>query len=108
MSWKTSETVTFSHDEILQVSCICCECTTSHKVLVLTDVRIHSETGDGYYEAFDTFNQWEKYQVLQCLGCNKKSRDRAIEVINGTQAIDLTQAEKLRDRFNLPSKLFLA
>jgi antitoxin component HigA of HigAB toxin-antitoxin module len=36
------------------------------------------------------------------------SSDRAIEVINGTQAIDLTQAEKLSDRFNLPSKLFLA
>ena len=36
------------------------------------------------------------------------SSDRVFEVINGTQAIDRTQAEKLSDRFNLPSKLFLA
>lgn len=35
------------------------------------------------------------------------SSDRAIDVINGTQAIDRNQAEKLSDRFNLPSKLFM-
>jgi HTH-type transcriptional regulator / antitoxin HigA len=36
------------------------------------------------------------------------SRDLVLEVINGKRSIDLNQAEKLRDRFNLPSKLFLA
>ena len=36
------------------------------------------------------------------------SSDRVLEVINGKRSIDLTQAEKLGDRFNLPSKLFLA
>jgi antitoxin component HigA of HigAB toxin-antitoxin module len=36
------------------------------------------------------------------------SSDRVLEVIDGTRSIDLTQAEKLSDRFNLPSKLFLA
>jgi HTH-type transcriptional regulator / antitoxin HigA len=35
------------------------------------------------------------------------SSDRAFAVINGTQAIDLAQAEKLSDRFNLPSKVFI-
>ena len=36
------------------------------------------------------------------------SSDRVLEVIDGKRSIDLTQAEKLGDRFNLPSKLFLA
>ncbi len=36
------------------------------------------------------------------------SSDQVITVINGTQAIDHIQAEKLSDRFNLPSNLFLA
>jgi HTH-type transcriptional regulator / antitoxin HigA len=36
------------------------------------------------------------------------SRDLVLEVIDGKRSIDLTQAEKLSDRFNLPSKLFLA
>jgi SAM-dependent methyltransferase len=36
------------------------------------------------------------------------SRDRVLEVIDGKRSIDLTQAEKLSNRFNLPSKLFLA
>ena len=36
------------------------------------------------------------------------SSDRVLEVINGKRSIDFTQAEKLSDRFNLPSKLFLA
>ncbi len=36
------------------------------------------------------------------------SIDRVFEVIDGKLSIDLTQAEKLSDRFNLPSKLFLA
>jgi HTH-type transcriptional regulator / antitoxin HigA len=35
------------------------------------------------------------------------SSDRVFAVINGTQAIDLAQAEKLSDRFNLPSKVFI-
>jgi antitoxin component HigA of HigAB toxin-antitoxin module len=36
------------------------------------------------------------------------SSDRVSEVIDGKRAIDLNQAEKLSNRFNLPSKLFLA
>ena len=36
------------------------------------------------------------------------SSDRVLEVIDGKRSIDLTQAEKLSSRFNLPSKLFLA
>ncbi|AFY94408.1 helix-turn-helix domain-containing protein [Chamaesiphon minutus] len=36
------------------------------------------------------------------------SSDRVLEVIDGKQSIDLNQAEKLGNRFNLPSKLFLA
>lgn len=35
------------------------------------------------------------------------SSDRVFEVIDGKRSIDLTQAEKLGDRFNLPSKVFL-
>jgi HTH-type transcriptional regulator / antitoxin HigA len=36
------------------------------------------------------------------------SSDRVLEVIDGKRSIDLNQAEKLSNRFNLPSKLFLA
>jgi HTH-type transcriptional regulator / antitoxin HigA len=36
------------------------------------------------------------------------SSDRVLEVIDGKRSIDRSQAEKLSDRFNLPSKLFLA
>jgi HTH-type transcriptional regulator / antitoxin HigA len=36
------------------------------------------------------------------------SSDRVLEVIDGKRSIDLNQAEKLSDRFSLPSKLFLA
>ena len=35
------------------------------------------------------------------------SSDRVLEVIDGKRSIDLNQAEKLSNRFNLPSKLFL-
>jgi HTH-type transcriptional regulator/antitoxin HigA len=36
------------------------------------------------------------------------SSDCVLEVIDGKRSIDLNQAEKLSDRFSLPSKLFLA
>ncbi len=36
------------------------------------------------------------------------SSDRVLEVIDGKRSIDLNQAEKLSNRFNLPSKLLLA
>jgi HTH-type transcriptional regulator / antitoxin HigA len=36
------------------------------------------------------------------------SSDQVLQVIDGKQSIDLNQAEKLSDRFNLPLKLFLA
>jgi antitoxin component HigA of HigAB toxin-antitoxin module len=36
------------------------------------------------------------------------SSDRVLQVIDGKGSIDLNQAEKLSDRFNLPLKLFLA
>jgi Domain of unknown function (DUF4145) len=73
MPWKTSETITFSHEKRLQSSCVRCKSITNHKILVSADVRKDAEKGDGYHEHIDTFREWEEYQVIQCLGCNQKS-----------------------------------
>jgi Domain of unknown function (DUF4145) len=70
MSWKTSQKITFSQDQRLQSSCAYCKNITNHKILVSTDVRTDSENGDGYYECIHTATYREKYQVIQCLGCN--------------------------------------
>ena len=73
MPWKTSETITFSHEKRLQSSCVRCKSITNHKILVSADVRKDAEKGDGYHEYIETFREWEEYQVIQCLGCNQKS-----------------------------------
>lgn len=70
MSWKTSENITFHHDEILRISCIECKHETNHKVLVSANVNRTSEEHNEWDEFINSFTEWEKYQVAQCLGCN--------------------------------------